>query len=139
MNFQVRHPAPDPRGPQLVPGGLPGAQHDAGVRKGHRHHQRGQRKLTQKITKKANYFYLKNVLSYKGKVLQRVGGGKPADGEFGKFYFFNGKWRHDILFQFPAQPSCLRPEFKHTSAKELDSFIYSAGMDTYGGGGYVYR
>ena len=36
-------------------------------------------------------------------------------------------------------PSCIRPEFKFTSAKDLDSMSYTAEIDTYGGGGYVYR
>ena len=36
-------------------------------------------------------------------------------------------------------PSCIRQEFKFTSAKDLDSMSYTAEIDTYGGGGYVYR
>ena len=36
-------------------------------------------------------------------------------------------------------PSCIRPEFKYTTAKELNSGSYTAGIDSYGGGGYVYR
>ena len=36
-------------------------------------------------------------------------------------------------------PSCTRPEFKYTTAKELDSMPYTAKIDMYGGGGYVYH
>ena len=36
-------------------------------------------------------------------------------------------------------PSCLRREFKFTSAKDLDSMAYTGNIDTYGGGGYVFR
>ena len=36
-------------------------------------------------------------------------------------------------------PSCQRKEFKYTSAKDLDSLPYTAKLDLYGGGGYVYR
>ena len=36
-------------------------------------------------------------------------------------------------------PSCIRPEFKYTTAKELNSAPYTAKIDSYGGGGYVYH
>ena len=36
-------------------------------------------------------------------------------------------------------PSCLKKEFKYTTAGELDSLPYTAKLDAYGGGGYVYR
>ena len=36
-------------------------------------------------------------------------------------------------------PSCSKSEFKYTSASELNSMPYTAGIDSYGGGGYVYR
>ncbi len=36
-------------------------------------------------------------------------------------------------------PSCQRPEFKYTTAASLDSLPYTAKLDIYGGGGYVYR
>ena len=36
-------------------------------------------------------------------------------------------------------PSCFRPEFKYTKAEDLDSSVYSAKVDSYDGGGYVYR
>jgi len=36
-------------------------------------------------------------------------------------------------------PSCSRSEFKYTSAEDLNSMPYSASMDSYGGGGYVYH
>ena len=36
-------------------------------------------------------------------------------------------------------PSCTRPEFKYTTAGDLNSQPYNAKVDFYGGGGYVYR
>ena len=36
-------------------------------------------------------------------------------------------------------PSCLRSEFKYTTAGQLNSMPYTAGIDSYGGGGYVYH
>jgi polycystin 1L2 len=36
-------------------------------------------------------------------------------------------------------PSCQRPEFRYTTGEELQSLGYSASVDSYGGGGYVYR
>lgn len=36
-------------------------------------------------------------------------------------------------------PSCQRPEFKHTSASDLNGLPYTAFVDIYTGGGYVYR
>ena len=36
-------------------------------------------------------------------------------------------------------PSCIKSEFKYTTASELNSFPYTAHMDMYGGGGYVFR
>lgn len=35
--------------------------------------------------------------------------------------------------------SCQRPEFKYTSASELNGLPYTAAVDIYTGGGYVYR
>ena len=35
--------------------------------------------------------------------------------------------------------SCQRPEFKYTSAKDLEGLPYTADVDVYTGGGYVYR
>ena len=40
---------------------------------------------------------------------------------------------------FCLQESCQRPEFKYTTADELDSLPFTAFLDLYGGGGYVYR
>ena len=40
---------------------------------------------------------------------------------------------------FLLQPSCLKTEFKYTTAADLDSLPYNAKMDYYGGGGFVYR
>lgn len=36
-------------------------------------------------------------------------------------------------------PSCARTEFKYTSAEELQGLPYTAKVDAYTGGGYVYR
>ena len=36
-------------------------------------------------------------------------------------------------------PSCVKTEFKYTTAKELQGIAYSADVDRYNGGGYVYR
>jgi polycystin 1L2 len=36
-------------------------------------------------------------------------------------------------------PSCKRQEFKYTEGVVLDSLPYTANVDSYGGGGYVYR
>ena len=36
-------------------------------------------------------------------------------------------------------PTCLMPEFKYSTAEELDGLVISAGMDYYGGGGYVIK
>ena len=36
-------------------------------------------------------------------------------------------------------PSCSRPEFKYTTAEELQGLPYTAKVDAYTGGGYVYR
>ena len=36
-------------------------------------------------------------------------------------------------------PSCVKPEFKYTTAAELNSLPYNAYVDIYGGGGYVFR
>ena len=35
--------------------------------------------------------------------------------------------------------SCLKPEFKYTTAKDLNGLPYTGAVDIYGGGGYVYR
>ena len=35
--------------------------------------------------------------------------------------------------------SCQRTEFQYTSAKDLDGLPYTANVDLYSGGGYVYR
>ena len=36
-------------------------------------------------------------------------------------------------------PSCQKTEFKFTNAKDLDGLPYTANVDVYSGGGYVYR
>ena len=36
-------------------------------------------------------------------------------------------------------PSCQRPEFKYTSAADLQGLPYTANVDVYTGGGYVHR
>lgn len=36
-------------------------------------------------------------------------------------------------------PSCEKTEFKYTSAKDLDGLPYTAKVDSYSGGGYVFR
>ena len=37
------------------------------------------------------------------------------------------------------QDSCHKPEYKYTPASELDGLPYTAKLDIYGGGGYIYR
>ncbi len=41
--------------------------------------------------------------------------------------------------KYHCQNSCYKSEFKYTKAEELDSLPYTAKLDVYGGGGYVYR
>ena len=36
-------------------------------------------------------------------------------------------------------PSCELPEFKFTSAEDLDGTLIKAELDQYNGGGYVFR
>ena len=44
-----------------------------------------------------------------------------------------------LIFSNFFQPSCFESELQYTTAAELDSLPYTAVMDIYGGGGYVYR
>jgi hypothetical protein len=37
------------------------------------------------------------------------------------------------------QPSCQWREFQYTAASDLDGSVFSGQLDSYGGGGYVYR
>ncbi len=73
---------------------------------------------------------------------KKVGRWAPISSNFPQLYIQPTSLSHIFcLFVFSVflQPSCQKPEFKYTTAADLDSLPYTAKLDIYGGGGYVYR